>query len=140
MTVKLGEPRGDQSIINFGPVLRSDKQARYELFRVHIERLPDGRIDLGQTEMLSYMQGAIPRKGRLRLALPYGERFLIIARGMEKAGQVTSAEHALTAPFFVTIDAPQNPMPAARERAERARLSKKNAVSRAVHGVLARFR
>ena len=105
MTIKLGQPRGDVSIINFGPLLRSDKDGRYELFRVVIPRNLDDTADLRNCEMLGYMKGCVPKKGRLRLTLPLGERFLLIAQGKMKAGQINTAQESLIAPFYLTIDA-----------------------------------
>lgn len=139
MTIKLGEPRGDLSIINFGPLLRSDKAGRYELFRVIVTRAPDGSVDLRQCEMVGYMKGSIPKKGRLRLTLPLGERFLLIAQGNEKAGQVNTSQESLIAPFFLTVDAPPSNVKEVKAVAKRARLSKKNPISRVVHGILTKL-
>ncbi len=139
MTIKLGEPRGDQSIINFGPLLRSDKEGRYELFRVVIPRNVDDTPDLRACEMVGYMKGAIPKKGRLRLLLPVGERFLLIAQGYMKAAQVNTAQESLIAPFFLTIDAEPSNVAAVKEAERVSRLRKKNPISRVIHGVLTKL-
>lgn len=139
MSIKLGEPRGDQSIINFGPLLRSDKEGRYELFRVVIPRALDDTPDLRACEMLGYMKGPIPKKGRLRLLLPVGERFLLIAQGYLKAGQVNTSTESLVAPFFLTIDAAPSNVAAVKEAAQRAKLTTKNPISRVIHGVLTKL-
>lgn len=139
MSIKLGEPRGDLSIINFGPLLRADPEGRYELFRVVIPRAVDDTVDLRNCEMIGHMKGTIPKKGRLRLTLPLGERFLLIAQGHMKAGQINTAQHSLMAPFFLTIDAPPSQVAAVKEQAERSRLTKKNPISRVIHGVLTKL-
>lgn len=139
MTIKLGKAHGDMSIINFGPLLRSDKEGRYELFRVVIPRNLDDTPDLRECEMLGYMKGTVPRKGRLRLLLPVGERFLLIAQGYEKAGQVNTSQESLTAPFYLTIDAPPSNVTAVKEAARQSKLRKKNPISRVIHGVLTKL-
>jgi hypothetical protein len=139
VSIKLGDARGDVSIINFGPLLRADKEGRYELFRVVIPRALDDTADLRNCEMLGYMKGPIPHKGRLRLNLPLGERFLLIAQGYLKAGQVNTAEHSLIAPFFVTIDAEPSNVAAVKAAAKRAGMTRRNPISRAINSAVKHF-
>lgn len=108
--VKVSEARGELCIVTFGPVLRSDKFAKFRFFTWKVEDLGDGKITEPEVEVIR--QGPIPKKGRLHVKVPFGTRCLVMAGGAEKAGVVTTQEHSLMAPFYVSLDAEPSTLPA----------------------------
>ena len=84
-------------------------------------------------------QGVIPRKGRLRVKLPFNEKFMVLAQGHGVAGVVHTANNVLAAPFYLSIDADLSTREMAREQARIRELQKKHApniLMRAISSIL----
>jgi hypothetical protein len=110
MTITINEARGDQCIVSFGPVLRSDKLAKFRFYTWEVTDTGDGIPSDPVIKLIR--QGPLPKKGRLHLTLPAGTRCLILAGGAEKAGVIDTKEHSLMAPFYISMDAEPSMMPA----------------------------
>lgn len=103
MKVKKLEAKGDHCIINFGPILRSDPRSTFKLCHMVIPRGENDEPGEPMTDVVR--EGPIPAKGKLRIKLSYGERYVVIAHGIKIAGVVHTAGESLMAPFHVSIDA-----------------------------------
>lgn len=134
MKVQQSAASGDHTIINFGPILRRDPRSTFRLIHFVVPRLAND--EPGEPIQNVEREGPIPDKGRMRLLLPLGERYLIIAQGVEVAGVVHTAQAVLTTPFHVTIDAPPSQVRAIREQQKQqdeAEKRRTNPVAAAVH-------
>lgn len=100
--IKITEAPGDQTIIEFGKLLRRDKAAKFQLLTWSVEDLGDGKISQPKVDVAR--EGPIPRKGRLYVKLPEGTRCIVMAGGAQ-TGVVTTREHSLMTPFHLEIDA-----------------------------------
>jgi hypothetical protein len=104
MTVRTVKGKGDTSIVNFGPVLRSDPDAHFAVY--HLVGFTDQGVKPEDRKTALVQRGKLPRNGRLKLkGLPYGEPYLVIATGKDKAGGVGTDRFVLRHPFLVTLDA-----------------------------------
>ena len=114
--ITITEAKGDRSSIQFGPLLRSDKEAKFRIYLWEAIELEDGKV---KSAGKVYQQGLIPPKGRVSFILDAGQRVIVLASGLNVAGLVTTKEHSLRAPFHLSIDADPSTLPA--QRAEELR-------------------
>jgi len=134
MKIKISPANGDMSVIHFGPILRKDPKSKYQLFAARRPRSPDE-----QPKMELVCQGPIPRKGRLRVRLPFNEKCMVSAGGDGVAGFVHTANKVIEAPFYLSIDADPSTREMAREQARIRELQKKHApniLMRAISSIL----
>ncbi len=115
MSVKIGESRADITVIKFGPDICDNPTGRFKLYHWSVTQDEDGNPSDPIVNVIR--QGPIPRKGRLTLKLPLGERHLIMIMDGDSPVLETTAAHSLMTPFFVTIDAVPEPVPASNLRA-----------------------
>ena len=118
-TIKVSKAKGDKTIISFGPLLRADSQAKYRVYVWSVEDLGDGKISAPKGRVVKNAE--IPKSGRATLNLPKGSRCVVMARGLEIAGVVTTKEHDLKAPFYLKIDSA--PSTLAEQKLARSRAS-----------------
>ena len=115
MTVSIGKAKGEMSVIKFGPEIQGDATMKYRLYHWTVNQLPDGSPGKPRVDLVK--EGIIPAKGRLTKKLPVNERYLIMISNEYSPAIVTTKEHSLMAPFFVTMEAPKHiPMAAVPQR------------------------
>lgn len=107
--MKIMEARGDRSMVHFGDELIGDPDSKWKLFVHYVD-------DMNRPRMKQDQQGRVPKNGRIKLDLPIGNKYMLMAEGQDKAGMCHTGDRILTAPFLLKIDGP----PSAKVLEERA--------------------